>query len=208
MRIYDMFLKPIDRPITGVIKVGQIADNDKKQELDEYVVTRELTKHFREFFHNYAESIDRPTDEMGVWISGFFGSGKSHFLKILSYILDNTTVAGKSAVDYFGDKENLLSDPMILANMKRSAQAPTEAILFNVDSKSTASAKSDSNAIVMVFNRVFNEKLGYDGANPALADLERTLDEEGNYQKFQETFQAQTGKEWVSERNKFRVIRG
>ena len=68
---------------------------------------------------------------------------------------------------------------MILANMKRSAQAPTEAILFNVDSKSTASAKSDSNAIVMVFNRVFNEKLGYDGANPALADLERTLDEEG-----------------------------
>ena len=208
MRIYDMFLKPIDRPITGVIKVGQIADNDKKQELDEYVVTRELTKHFREFFHNYAESIDRPTDEMGVWISGFFGSGKSHFLKILSYILDNTTVIGKSAVDFFGDKENLISDPMILANMRRAAQAPTEAILFNVDSKSTASAKSDSNAIVMVFNRVFNEKLGYDGANPALADLERTLDEEGNYQKFQETFQAQTGKEWVSERNKFRVIRG
>ena len=66
MRIYDMFLKPIDRPITGVIKVGQIADNDKKQELEEYVVTRELTKHFREFFHNYEESIDQPTDEMGV----------------------------------------------------------------------------------------------------------------------------------------------
>ena len=48
-----------------------------------------------------------------------------------------------------------------------------------MDSKSTASAKSDSNAIVMVFNRVFNEKLGYDGANPGLADLERVLDEEG-----------------------------
>lgn len=57
-----------------------------------------------------------------------------------------------------------------------------------MDSKSTASAKSDSNAIVMVFNRVFNEKLGYDGANPGLADLERVLDEEGNYQKFQEAF--------------------
>ncbi len=77
-----------------------------------------------------------------------------------------------------------------------------------MDSKSTASAKSDSNAIVMVFNRVFNEKLGYDGANPGLADLERVLDEEGNYQKFQEAFREETGKAWLDGRNKFRVIRG
>ena len=43
MKIQKMFAKPIDRPITGVIKVGQIEERDKKQELDEYVVTRELT---------------------------------------------------------------------------------------------------------------------------------------------------------------------
>ena len=208
MRIYDMFAKKIDRPITGVIKVGQIADADKKQELEEYVVTRELRKHFRDFFESYTRSIDVSTDEMGVWISGFFGSGKSHFLKILSYILDNTEVDGKHAIEYFKEKDNLKDDPMILANMERAAHTPTQAILFNVDSKSTASAKSDSNAIVMVFNRVFNEKLGYDGANPALADLERTLDEEGNYQKFKDTFKELNGKEWLDERNKFRVIRG
>ena len=208
MKIQKMFAKQIDRPITGVIKVGQNAENDKKQELEEYVVTRELTRHFREFFDNYVGSIDYSTDEMGVWISGFFGSGKSHFLKILSYLLDNTNVCGKTAVEYFADKDNLTADPTIIANMKRVAQAPTQAILFNVDSKSTTSAKSDSNAIVMVFNRVFNEKLGYDGANPALADLERILDEEGNYQKFQDVFREETGKEWLKERNKFRVIRG
>lgn len=208
MKIQKMFAKQIDRPITGVIKVGQNAENDKKQELEEYVVTRELTRHFREFFDNYGRSMDYPTDEMGVWISGFFGSGKSHFLKILSYILDNTNVCGKTAVEYFADKDNFTADPMILANMKRTAQTPTQAILFNVDSKSTASAKSDSNAIVKVFNRVFNEKLGYDGANPALADLERILDEEGSYQRFQDAFREETGKEWLKERNKFRVIRG
>lgn len=208
MKIQEMFIKKIDRPITGVIKVGQNAENDKKQELEEYVVTRELTRHFREFFDNYVRSMDYPTDEMGVWISGFFGSGKSHFLKILSYILDDTNVCGKTAVEYFTDKDNITADPMILANMKRAAQTPTQAILFNVDSKSTASAKSDSNAIVMVFNRVFNEKLGYDGANPALADLERILDEEGSYQRFQDAFREETGKEWLKERNKFRVIRG
>ena len=109
MKIQNMFLKDIDRQISGVIKVGQIETEDKKQELDEYVVTRELcvTKHFREFFDNYTASMDRPTDNIGVWISGFFGSGKSHFLKILSYVLDDTLVDGKHANEYFKNKENI-----------------------------------------------------------------------------------------------------
>ncbi len=105
MQIKQMFEKQIDRPITGVIKVGQILEDNKEQELSEYVVTKELSKHFREFFGNYASSIHNQTDEMGVWISGFFGSGKSHFLKILSYILDNEEVDGKKAIDYFKDKD-------------------------------------------------------------------------------------------------------
>lgn len=207
MEIKDMFQKPIDRKIAGVIKVGQSKEENKKQELSEYVVTGELTKHFREFFNNYVESFGQSTDEMGVWISGFFGSGKSHFLKILSYILGDEVIDGKHAVEYFSDKENIMSDPMIYANMQRASKEPTLAILFNVDSKSAATAKSDSNAIVSVFNRVFNEKLGYDGANPALADLERDLDEEGKYDLFKSTYKEITGKEWIKDRNKFRVRR-
>ncbi|MCD7882907.1 MAG: BREX system P-loop protein BrxC [Lachnospiraceae bacterium] len=208
MKIREMFLQEIDRPIAGVVMVGQNQEKDKKQELSEYVVTKEMTKHFREFFANYTASIQTPTDEIGVWISGFFGSGKSHFLKILSYILDDTLVAGMHANEYFKDKENLLSDPTIYANMELASHTPTQAILFNVDSKSASTAKTDSNAIVTVFNRVFNEKLGYDGANPALADLERQLDEEGKYQLFQDTFRSLYGQEWKSVRNKFRTIRG
>ena len=87
MRIADMFVKPIDRDIKGVIKVGQDDGNNIFQELDEYVVTKELAKHFRDFFESYKKGITGHTDKMGVWISGFFGSGKSHFLKILSYLL-------------------------------------------------------------------------------------------------------------------------
>lgn len=159
MKIKKMFLKDIDRPITGVIKVGQIEEKNKEEELKEYVVTKELREHFREFFENYAKGIHGNTDEMGVWISGFFGSGKSHFLKILSYILDNDEVGGKRALDYFKEKDKISEEPMIMADMELACQTPTKAILFNVDSKSTATGKSDSNAIVMVFNRVFNEKL-------------------------------------------------
>lgn len=207
MKIEKMFLKDINRPITGVIKVGQIEEANKKEELNEYVVTRELSRHFRTFFSNYSASIQNPTDEMGVWISGFFGSGKSHFLKILSYILDNTEVGGKNAAAYFEDKDTIASDSITMSNMALAARTKTQAILFNVDSKATATGKSDSNAIVLVFNRVFNEKLGYCGAIPALADLERELDNESRFDEFKKAFKDIYGQEWLDSRHKFRVIR-
>ena len=84
MMIRDMFADDINRKINGVIKVDQAADDVIEQELNEYVITRELKKHFITFFNYYGDAFDQPTADMGVWISGFFGSGKSHFLKMLS----------------------------------------------------------------------------------------------------------------------------
>ncbi|HLR21769.1 MAG TPA: hypothetical protein VK087_07170 [Tissierellaceae bacterium] len=75
-----MFQKLIDRNIQGVIKVGQSDEENIRQELEEYVVTKKLQKHFRNFFTSYKRGINGYTDKMGVWVSGFFGSGKSHFL--------------------------------------------------------------------------------------------------------------------------------
>ena len=62
MKIREMFQAKIDREITGVVKVGQHDEKVKAEELREYVITRELTKHFEEFFSNYAKSIKTPTD--------------------------------------------------------------------------------------------------------------------------------------------------
>ena len=89
MKIRDLFRKPIDRPINGVIKADQRDAGSIWQELDEYVVTKQLAEYFRKFFDAYLAAMDNPTDpvltdRMGVWVSGFFGSGKSHFIKILS----------------------------------------------------------------------------------------------------------------------------
>ena len=67
MLIKDIFLKRIDRPINGVIKVGQDDQANVRQELEEYVVTKELAKHFRSFFDAYRLGIDGRTDKMGVW---------------------------------------------------------------------------------------------------------------------------------------------
>ena len=86
MKIRDMFYKPINRDIKGVIKVGQADDENVYQELEEYVVTTELEEYMTRFFNAYTRSLDEKSnktgkDKMGVWISGFFGSGKSHFVK-------------------------------------------------------------------------------------------------------------------------------
>ena len=201
MIIKNMFLKPIDRDINGVIKVWQNDDDNIRQELEEYVVTRELQKHFRDFFESYKIGINRNTDKIGVWISGFFGSGKSHFLKILSYILDNKEVGGKKAIDFFTEY-NKISDPMVLANMRLAASIPTDVVLFNIDFKSEVKGKQSKAAIVSVLQNVFNEMQGFSGSNPFLADLERKLYVEDKYELFEESF----GTSWIEARNDFDFI--
>ena len=91
MAIKQLFAEDINRPINGVVQVEQ-KDETTEREVKEYVVTSELKKYFLEFFNSYGDSFSSPTSDIGVWISGFFGSGKSHFLKMLSYILENQEI--------------------------------------------------------------------------------------------------------------------
>lgn len=194
-----MFEKSIDRDIQGVIKVGQSNEENVYQELEEYVVTNELTKHFRDFFSSYKNGINKNTDKMGVWITGFFGSGKSHLLKILSYLLQNKEVNGKHAIDYFTDGKKI-DDAMIVADMKLAGTVPADVILFNIDSKSDSNSKTLPDAIVRVFLKVFNEMQGFCGSRPYIADLERRLSDDRKYKQFKQYFKESSNKEWVNER--------
>ena len=205
MLIKEMFEKEIDRDIQGVIIVGQSEAENVAQELDEYVVTKELQKHFADFFSAYKKGIVGTTPKMGVWISGFFGSGKSHFLKILSYLLANKTVGDRKAIDYFVDDKKIV-DQMVLADMKLAADTDTDVVLFNIDSKSDSNSKQNKDAIVNVFLKVFNEMQGFCGAMPFLADLERKLTEEGRYNEFKQKFEEVYGEAWEDSRQDFDFI--
>src|ERR1700681_4249005 len=110
MLIKNLFERDIFRPINGVVKADQLDDASVWQELDEFVITKELDQHFRKFFASYLNALDHAniadvTGKIGVWISGFFRSGKSHFLKVLSYLLRNDIHAhngqSKQAVEFF-----------------------------------------------------------------------------------------------------------
>lgn len=199
MQLQSVYAKPISREIKGVIKVGQIEQAEILQELDEYVVTKELHRHFGSFFDAYGKGLNRSTDAMGVWISGFFGSGKSHFLKILSYILDNEKVDGREAVSFFDGK---IQDPILLANIKKAGQAPADVVMFNIDSKSDYGTASNKDAILKVFVKVFYEMQGFYGSKPWIADMESQLTQEGNYEEFKKVIQGKTGDSWENRRRR------
>jgi hypothetical protein len=206
MQIKEIFLKPIDRAINGVVKADQKDPESIWQELDEYVVTKELDRHLRRFFDAYVASFDRPHDSalaarIGVWVSGFFGSGKSHFIKILSYLLANLDAENprsgehRRAADFFGDK---VDDPMLLADIRRAVIANTDVVLFNIDAKAS---KGDQDAILQVFLRVFNEKQGFCGDAPHIAEMERYLISKGVYDRFRQVFAERAGDSWESQRD-------
>lgn len=198
MQLKDIYEHDIDRDINGVIKVAQNDEKIIEQELEEYIITRELRKHFNTFLNNYDKSLSYPTDKIGVWISGFFGSGKSHFLKMLSYVLENKTIAGKKAVTYFADK---FDDPMMYAQLEHCASVPTDAILFNIDSKSPIN--KDDTAILRVFAKVFYEYRGFYGDDLKVAKLEQYIEKSGKMNEFKAKFEEIHGDSWEESRDAF-----
>ena len=195
MKIQSMFQKNINRDINGVIKVAQDDEQSLVQELGEYIITKELRRHFNTFFNNYSKAIDHPTEKIGVWISGFFGSGKSHFLKMLSYLLSNHEVAGRHAVDFFKDK---FDDPMMYATIVRCTNIPTESILFNIDIEGPIN--KDKTAVLRVFAKVFYNHLGFYGEDLKIAKLERFVDMRGKTDAFHKEFEKVNGAPWVESR--------
>lgn len=200
--VRDLFAKDINRSINGVVKVQDSKDESIRQELDEYVVTRELQGHFATFFKAYGDAIDVHTDKIGVWISGFFGSGKSHFLKMLSYLLENRQIGGKSAIRYFDGK---IVDPMVEAAMERACSVSTQAILFNIDSKAGQWKQGDTapTALLRGFERMFYEARGFYGEDLKLAKLEDYIDSLGKTQEFREAFERVNGESWLQARDTY-----
>lgn len=193
MKQQDLYLKDISRHIEGVIK----ADDEEYiiDEVNEYVITKEIEKHIGLFFSEY---VKRNYND-SVWISGFFGSGKSHMLKMLSLVLENKTIGEHKCGEIFASK--IKDDFELNGNIKKSIAIPTKTILFNIAQKADGIGNlSGTDPILSVFLKVFNEFLGYNGQSPAIAEIERHLDEEGLYDKFKELYQKENNKDWYTGR--------
>ena len=184
----DIFEKPVDRAIEGVIKADD--DASLKVELEEYVITKEIERQFEKFlnaYNNYGTAN-------GGWISGFFGSGKSHLLKMLALLLENRDVGGSPAYEIF--KEKCAHNEILAADLRKAVSIQSKSILFNIDQKADVISKGQTDALLSVFQKVFDEVGGYYGKQPHIAQFERDLDSRGMLEAFRAAYQAVAGKPW------------
>ncbi|HZK07238.1 MAG TPA: BREX system P-loop protein BrxC [Bacteroidales bacterium] len=197
MKLKELFKLDVSRNIETVIK----ADDQENifQEVDEYVITNEIARKIKDFFSNYINYAGIN----GVWISGFFGSGKSHLLKILSYILENKEYNGWLLGELFASK--IEEDAILKADVLKAAKIPSESILFNIDQQAQITSKNDEDAILKVFYKVFYDHMGFYGGLKHVAEFELWLTQEGKYDEFIHEFEAIAEKHWFQGRRQTAV---
>ena len=172
----DIYAQSIERPINGVIKADSKAELEN--EIKEYVITAEQQqpKLLPELF----KTLVPPEKPTCVWISGDFGSGKSHLLKILSYVLENELVVeGRKCSDIFADKAK--DDFELKGDIQKACRVPTESVLFNIQEKLDGVAKSSIDPVLNIFLKEFNRKIGFDDKKPEIAEIERYFYKKGKY---------------------------
>lgn len=198
MKLKEIFEKDINRHIEGVIKV----DDEKNivEEVEEYVITNEVDQRLKSFFDVYSSSINTKISDIGVWLSGFFGSGKSHLLKIISYILENRKYDHTTVGEVFLKK---ISDFELEANIRKALQLPTKIILFNIDQKAEVDiGNQNTDSLLPVFVKVFNELQGF-SKDRAIAEFEYSLEKQEIFSKFKEKYAQISGTEWEEGRDIF-----
>lgn len=202
MKLEELFNKKVDRPIEGVIK----ADDDVALyvELDEYVITDEVAKRLDIFLDAYLNY----QGANGVWVSGFFGSGKSHLLKMLALLLQNNPIEDVTPLELFLEKRPLNEGGIFANDLKRAVNIPSESILFNIDQKADVISKKELDALIAVFVKVFDEHCGFYGKQAYIAQFERELKEDGLLDQFKSKFESISGKSWEFGRGRAKRMAG
>ena len=189
MELNGIFKNSVGRPIEGVIKADD--ETSLYNELSEYVLTDEVAKRLEHFLDAYTDYHHAN----GVWVSGFFGSGKSHLLKMLALLLENRQVDGSTALDIFLPKIKD-DDELLRAQLKKAVAIPSKSILFNIDQKADIISKTQVDALLSVFVKVFNEMCGYYGKQGYIAQFERDMDSREMFHPFKVAYQSIANKPW------------
>ena len=183
-------------------EIGDVVySNDDRfltQELEEYVLTRELLK--PKLLPELFEALAKPKVNSSVWISGYYGSGKSHLLKMLSLVLNNQEVNQKKSADIFSAKAT--DDFVLQSNIKKATTFDNRTILFNIAAKAVGydSSENFTDRVLMVFLKALNDSYNYHPTYPEIAEIERQMDVNQLFAPFKANYLQRTGKTWEEHR--------
>lgn len=196
MKIQELYDRDIARRINPAVVVSEMDEYFINQEIDEYVFTQGITKNIYKFLNAVANKKEGKT---GVWISGYYGSGKSHFIKYLFYCL-NERFRDKAFQNFKDSVKNIdpLDEPNIglVSNLLNKLNNLSVAeIIFNIDAVSDNNGEKDR--ITRVLLNQLNAFRGYNDSNIALAlYLEKPLDNKGKFDEFKKEIKAVLKEDW------------
>ncbi len=196
-KIRQLFSSDISRTIEEVIKVDQVAEEILRDEIDEYIATEAIKKHFRNILGAYRDALGHPREGIGVWISGFFGSGKSSFAKMLGLAIENRQIVGKAAARRFAGRAGDREIDALLAVINE--QIPTHTVIFDVSTE--RGIRSGNQMLTEIMYGLFLQSLGY-AKDLDLSELEITLEAEGRLDEFVAAYRKVIEKDWNTEKGK------
>ena len=195
--IQKLFANDIHRRIEEVIKVDQTDEEILRDEINEYVVTDAIRAHYTGIYEAYRETPNKPHEGIAVWVSGFFGSGKSSFAKMLGLSIANRVVAGESAADRFAQRTGDKKLQVLLKAI--SEKIPTHAVIFDVSTD--RGIRSGNQTLTEIMYGLFLQSLGY-AKDLDLSELEIGLEEKGQLKRFEDEYRRLFTKEWATEKGK------
>lgn len=195
--IKNLFANDIHRRIEEVIKVDQTSDDILRDEINEYVVTDAIRSYYTNIFDAYRETPNKPHEGIAIWVSGFFGSGKSSFAKMLGLSIENRAVAGVPAGHRFAQRAGDKKLQVLLNAINE--KIPTHAVIFDVSTD--RGIRSGNQSLTEIMYGLFLQSLGY-AKDLDLSELEIGLEEKGQLEGFEAEYRHLFNKEWSDEKGK------
>jgi hypothetical protein len=196
MKIADVFETRVEEKIEPVIKVGERGDEHKlAAEIGSYVVTPMIEAYLDDMLEHYTDTFLQKTTEIGIWISGYFGSGKSHFAKILSLLAGNPVLEGVAASKRFESRlpHDAPHRSSIVRSLSRISQCDTSVLAFNLNTLTD----SKSRPLPSLLLSQYYLSRGYSGNLIYARVIEAELDKRGKLQALHEAVSSRAKKPWA-----------
>lgn len=195
VKVNSIFREDIKRDINSVVKVQDSNKEHIRQELREYVITEQLRNHFNKAFKNYLNG-----NKYGFWISGWFGSGKSHFTKLFGHVLSNQQFENSTSSEEFLIKDVTNELKPVVEEIQ--AKYDTEILMFDILEDTGYDNEGKQASITLTIYKQFLSMLGYYNDVVWVGELELDLFEQGLFEVFKSKIKENTGKEWFDIRTK------
>ena len=195
--------KNIYRTIEKVITYSVSQEKRLKDEISEYIVTESIEEQFEKLLVKMQTAMEvGGENEVGVWVSGFYGSGKSSFTKYLGLAFDNNIkIDGIPFIQHLQDRLKKSTTKALLNTVAK--KFPAAVLMLDLASEQVAGSTMEEVSTVLYYKVL--QWAGY-SRNLKVAAFERKLKKEDRYQEFLEIFRNSTGEEWDKYRNDELVV--